>query len=156
MRTIIAITLLMGLLAVAYANGPNMDDGTKKECDVVFKCFDKDCGDSDRDCFFDCLTKRDEERVGRDFRKDVKKVYQWCKSKKRGNDASEGKILKCTQKKVEKGRLPLVPPRHEGYPYPYPYPVSACEKKNEMKCIAARVLQRAVANCDRRAHSLIP
>ena len=102
MRTIIAVTLLMGLLAVAYANGPNMSDGTKKECDVAFKCFDKECSDDDRDCFFDCLTKRDIERVGRDFRKDVKKVYQWCKSNKRDNDAEEGKILKCTQKKVEK------------------------------------------------------
>ena len=97
------MTLLMGLLAVAYANGPNMDDGTKKECDVVFKCFAKECGDSDRDCFFDCLTKRDVEmRVGRDFRQGVKKVYEWCKSNKRGNGASGGRILKCTQKKVEK------------------------------------------------------
>ena len=106
MRTIIALSLL-GLLAVAYAAGPNMSDGTEKECDVSFKCYDK-CqhgqegeGLEHRECFFDCLEKRPNYKVSRDFTQDVKEVYKWCKSDQR-DGAPDAKILKCTLKKVKK------------------------------------------------------
>ena len=99
----------MGLLAVAYAAGPNMSEGSEKECDVAFKCYEK-CdhgdkkgeGEKHRECFFDCLEKRDTDRVSRDFRKDVKEVYKWCKNDQRDKGAREAKILKCTLKKVKK------------------------------------------------------
>ena len=108
MKSIVALSL-MGLLAVAYAAGPNMSDGSEKECEVAFKCYDK-CGHGDDDgnglehriCFFECLGKRDQDTVSRDFRQDVKEVYKWCKNEQRDSDAPDSKVLKCTLKKVKK------------------------------------------------------
>ena len=82
--------------------------GTKKECEVAFKCYDK-CGPGKegegfkhRKCFFDCVGKRSTDKVGNDFRKDVVEVYKWCKNDKRGKDAHESKVLKCALKQVKK------------------------------------------------------
>ena len=108
MKAAILALSVMGLVAFAYAAGPNMSDGSEKECDVAFKCYDKcDHGDKDgeglehRDCFFDCLAKRPRDKVSKDFTQDVKKVYQWCKDDQR-EGASSSKKLKCTLKKVKK------------------------------------------------------
>ena len=107
MKAVFALTL-MGLLAVAFAAGPNMSDGSDKECEVSFECYDK-CGHGEegeglehRQCFFDCLKKRPNYKVSRDFTQDVKDVYRWCKKDQRDSDASESKLLKCTLKKVKK------------------------------------------------------
>ena len=107
MRSVFALALL-GLLAVAYAAGPNMSNGSDKECEVAFECYDK-CGHGEegeglehRECFFDCLKKRDDDKVSNDFVQDCKDVYSWCKNDQRKDGAPESKILKCTLKKVKK------------------------------------------------------
>ena len=109
MKTGIVALSLMGLVAFACAAGPNMSDGTEKECEVAFQCYDN-CGhgvkdgegEEHRECFFECLGKRDNDTVGDDFRYDVEEVYDWCKNEKRKPDAPESKVLKCTLKKVKK------------------------------------------------------
>lgn len=108
MRTIIITLSLVGLLAVAYAAGPDMGNGSKKKCDVAYECYgkcdhgEKGDGLEHRVCFFDCMLKRDNKKVSESFREDVKEVYDWCKEDQRDENAPESKILKCTLKKIKK------------------------------------------------------
>ena len=71
--------------------------------------FDKDKEGKDdrgrpfRDCFFDCLERRvPNNDDGDDFVDYVEEVYEWCEDEKWNRDAPEGKLLKCTLKKVKK------------------------------------------------------
>ena len=110
-RNALIVIALMGLVAFAAAQpraGPNLKEGSKKECEVSFKCYDKcDHGDEDgegekhRDCFFDCLGKRPNDKVSRAFTDEVKEAFEWCKDSQR-DGARDAKILKCTLKKVKK------------------------------------------------------
>jgi len=116
-----AIALLLGSAAcMVSANGPDFDASSgvdiEESCEAAATCYystacrnfddDKesegDRGTPFRECFFDCL----EDRVpnnddGEEFVDYIQDVYEWCEEK-RGKDAPEGKVLKCTLKKIKK------------------------------------------------------
>jgi len=61
-----------------------------------------DRGSPFRQCFFRCLESRvPSNSDGEDFVEYVEEVYEWCEDK-RGKKAPEGKVLKCTLKRIKK------------------------------------------------------
>ena len=105
MSKIIFAVALMGLMAVANAGGPNMRDGTKRECEISFKCYDKCQGDDvPRLCFFSCMYRRFEVRgsdqlKSQGFYDEVNSTFDYCNKKRGGNVL---KVNKCGIKKVKK------------------------------------------------------
>jgi len=113
--------LLVGAAFMVSADGPNWDPSSsgvdiEESCEAAATCYystacrdydeDKE-GKSDRgtpfrDCFFDCLDSRvDSSSDSEEFIDYVNDVLEWCEEK-RGEDAPEGKVLKCTLHKIKK------------------------------------------------------
>ena len=117
-----AIGLLLASAAcLVSANGPDFDGSSgvdiQESCEAAATCYystacrdyddDKesegDRGTPFRECFFGCLEKRvPDNDDGEDFVDYVEDVYEWCEDDKRGEDAPEGKVLKCTMHKIKK------------------------------------------------------
>ena len=117
---LIALHLLLGTACLASAGRhPKIDEDidVKSSCEAAATCyFSTACRDSDsekehkddrgtpfRNCFFECLEDRvDDGDDGDDFVEYVEEVYEWWEDEKRNRDAPEGKLLKCTLKKIKK------------------------------------------------------
>lgn len=116
-----AIAILLASAAcMVSADGPNFDASSgvdiEGSCEAAATCYystacrnydeDKegkdDRGTPFRACFFDCLEGRiSDDDDGEEFVDYVEEVYEYCQDK-RGEDAPEGKVLKCTLHKIKK------------------------------------------------------